>query len=775
MLAVYAAAAATLAASVLTGHAIRLACGFPRSAWLAPTIGFAALLAVAAAGAEIEGGATAALALVAALSVASLAFSLFRRSTSVLGWDAVPVAAIVLVLLALPFLASGRVGVLGMGSSNDMVDHLTGAYWLQAGAEGVVPRPVLYGYPLGPQSLAASLGQVGLSLPAAFTGIMFAAPVLAAISALAAFPQATRPVRWWAAVLVGIPYLLASYFGQGEFAEVIAGVLILALALTVREVVQEESRAPLRSAVPVGLVAAGMVSTYSYLGLVWPLTLGAFVLVIHVLSTRARVDAARSAVVRALPLVLVAAVVLLVAAGAQATRIARFADAPYANTPRDRMGNLVDPISPLAVLGVWPTGDVRARPEHEVLAAIGGTAALGALVLALVWWARRRELVILAAVAACALVYAQASLVKNPYAAAKALPVAAPLVALVLAVPWLDAWSRRRRERSVGRRGRSTLVAAAGAALALGATASTAVALRDVYVGTHVHGKALGALRPDVAGSPTLFLGYDDFAHWYLRDAELTTVGRLYARSVAPLRREKPWLRGQGFDFDSVDAETLDRARFVIAPRTPYASSPPENFVLRRENRWYGLWERTGPTRPRSVPPGELGAPGAMLDCSSDGLARFPRDGVAAVLSSPVVAAMSRWKGTVDRGDAATQTLELPAGRWDVALQYASRRPLRIEALDLAVTVPANLGRIGPHWLLGTVHTAEPTHARVRVTSVFGGTSELTRAYAPTRAFNSPDGRPLGEIVATPHPWRPRIVPLREACGRYVDWYARSR
>jgi hypothetical protein len=45
------------------------------------------------------------------------------------------------------------------------------------------------------------------------------------------------------------------------------------------------------------------------------------------------------------------------------------------------------------------------------------------------------------------------------------------------------------------------------------------------------------------------------------------------------------------------------------------------------------------------------------------------------------------------------------------------------------------------------------------------GAVGLTRAPAPTGL------RALGRIAATRVPDRVRAVPLRRACGRYVDWY----
>jgi hypothetical protein len=56
------------------------------------------------------------------------------------------------------------------------------------------------------------------------------------------------------------------------------------------------------------------------------------------------------------------------------------------------------------------------------------------------------------------------------------------------------------------------------------------------------------------------------------------------------------------------------------------------------------------------------------------------------------------------------------------------------------------------------------TYRRLSLAGRLLGAYGLTRAPAPTGL------RPLGRIVAT-RPGRDRAIALRQACGRYVDWY----
>ena len=775
--AIYGATLATIVASVVVGHAIWTLCGLGGWWWGAPAVGLATLVTVAAVTVELPGEATtsaAALALVVALSAlkGGSRSSLLARAR-----EGVPVALIVLASVALPFAVSGRAGILIGANNNDLTVHLTAAYWLQT-HDAVPPRLLEAGYPLGPHAFAASLGQISrLSLPAVFTGLTLAVPVLSALAALAALPRAAAPLRWAAATLVGLAYLAASYLAQGAFKETLQALFLLAFALGLREVAERRVEA-WRAAVPLGLLVGGMVSTYSYYGVVWPAATVVLLLAVQV-AVKARgttAHRARLEVTHAARAGAVGLFTLALAAGAQAGRMITFSDSTFANTPLDRDGNLLGPISPFEVLGVWPTGDFRFPPASEVLTWTLVAVAVVAFALSLAGWIRRGSLALPAAVGASMLVYWQATLHKNAYAAAKALAVAAPLVALIIGAGLLLAASRR--PGLLSRHRRRMLIARAltvtlALAVAVAAAVSSALALGDALVAGRAHERDLEKLRPLVSDSPTLFLGNDDFVHWELRGARLATPRPLYATWVPPTRDEKGWHSGAPFDFDSFSPETLDEMRYVVTTGTPYASAAPPNFAVRRRTRWFTLWERKGPTAARSTfeAPGE---PAATLDCSTRvGRSMRARRGVASVLPTPVVRAADAWSEPVrGAGETATLPLRLPRGTWDISLQYVSREGVRLEVGSLRVDLPPNLGRMGPYWFAGTVHVDRPGTVRVRATiadvSLVG---KVLRAPGETLAPNAIDFLPLGGLAATRHGARPAIVPLAHACGRYVDWY----
>ena len=79
---------------------------------------------------------------------------------------------IALLLASLPFIASGRVGILGVGLVNDdMAYHLLMADWIGSHS-GFMPALIHQGYPVGPHALVDGVsGLLGTSLVNGFAGL----------------------------------------------------------------------------------------------------------------------------------------------------------------------------------------------------------------------------------------------------------------------------------------------------------------------------------------------------------------------------------------------------------------------------------------------------------------------------------------------------------------------------------------------------------------------------------------------------------------------------
>jgi hypothetical protein len=775
------AALLVVAVSASMGRAICILCGWHPS-FLAPAAGFAALLVIGGAVQYLPGDALTAAVLVTALSVAALWVPARVKAPRAALVEGAAVVVIVLLLSSIPLFASGRAGILGAGNQNDMVQHLTTAHWLDArdSANSVLVRT---GYPLGPHGLAALVAHgTGMSLVHAFDGVTLAIPVLTALAAFAALGGVPRPHRLVVASMSALCYLAASYLATGAFKETAEALFLLAFVLALRELRMGRAGPGWRAGVPVGILIAGTVYTYSYLGVIWLVAAAGMFGLFELAGTRGGWRARLQGVRVALPMALGGLGALVVLAAPQSGRMIQFSRSSFAHQAVQGTGNLLHAISPVQALGVWLRADFRFTMPPGATLAVGLIAGAAAL-LALVWWLRKRDFALPAGVISAALVYWLATENKNVYNQAKALAITAPLLALMVGAA-LAVWSTgphpqaaQARRTLVSERARLVAIRAISLALLFAAAASSFLALRDGPVSADAHASDLAPVRNIVRGQPTLNMDQDDFSHWYLPGVDLGTGPLLYPTRTVPPRRGKPWRATEPFDFDSWSARNLNAFGYVIEPRTEYRSATPPGFRLIRHTRWFYVWKRVRKVPSRSVLE-HGGRPGRMLDCGTAQGRRLARqDGVASVMPRPVVRDWRSWRGQPRRaGQVARMRVRLPRGHWDVSLQYVSTMGLDAWGPGLRTSLPAHLGRIGPYWYVGTIRQRHDGRFHMRFSAQQHGLlGRVLGARGFTRAIDVPGNFPLQGIAFTRHGARNRVVPLREACGRYVDWYRLER
>ena len=116
--------------------------------------------------------------------------------------------------------------------------------------------------------------------------------------------------------------------------------------------------------------------------------------------------------------------------------------------------------------------------------------------------------------------------------------------------------------------------------------------------------------------------------------------------------------------------------------------------------------------------------------------------------------------GTGDEPGGSVQiALSLPAGRWELSLQYTSAENLTVSANGEHWTMPAYQDRPGPVFKVGAVTSTGRT---VMVSIPRNRPSSLT---------GSAQAASLSLPIATRIPDTRRLIPLRHSCGRYIDWY----
>lgn len=603
MIGTYAAVLAVCGASLALGQAAITLCGVRRWSWLAPAVGFALLCATCWATVRLPGEGLVSALLVLVLTVAAVAFLAGRIEG---GGEALraglPVGLLALAAASLPFAVEGHFGILGTGFNPDMSQHLLATDRLADGASGQLLRE---GYPLGPHAVVVALNKgLGIGLVQGFTGLTMALAVLAPLTALAAFASYPPARRTIAALLVGLAYLVASYYAQGAFKETAQALLVLVFLLALRETNRAFPANPLRF-IPAAVIAIGTVYVYSFPGLIWLIAIAAIWTFLGWLRRRSSaggVDggvpsrvregappaATGPAATKATPLTSaayaasLAALVFAIGALPELGRMIDFHSFETFDPTGPGLGNLFGQISPFTALGIWPSGDFRVAPGDGAVPAVafylGAALATALLVLGLVRCARRRERALLAGVVAVAFVYVAARVGGTPYTTAKALEVAAPVLTLAIVLPLIGTGRVIGGMRQKGAR-THRLAAAALAGYVLAAGACSLLALANAPVGPTSYSPALTGLRPLLGTDPTFVLAPESL----LEDEH-------GARYIAwELRGGRVCIEPEG----AAGGAAPPGVRFVVTTG-PRAGRPYAGFSLRRRAGPYTVWERPG-------------------------------------------------------------------------------------------------------------------------------------------------------------------------------------
>jgi hypothetical protein len=606
----YAAALAVCVASLAIGQALIALCGRARWSWASAPVGLAILCAVCWGTVRLPGHGSISAIVVLVLVALSLAYlqgkGVWREALG--GWPVLVVAAFA---ASLPFIVEGHFGILGTSFNPDMSQHLLAADQLAHGHVGQLQHQ---GYPLGPHSIVVALNKgLGIGLVKGFSGLSVAVAVLAPLTALAAFRDRPPLVRTAAALVVGLAYVVASYFAQGAFKETMLALFLLGFVLCLRESRQDPIESKWRL-VPLALIPVGAVYTYSFPGLLWLLGTAVVWTLVELGRTalassaggasagvphRAQAEpstmgeagatgpaagALGPAVIRP-ALIAIGVLILLVAP--EIGRMIDFHKFETFDPNGPGLGNLFGQISPFEALGIWPSGDFRLAPGDGAVpaAAYYLGAAFGTVLLLYGVWAcwRKRETVVLSGLFVAAVAYLAARVGGTAYTSAKAIEIAAPLCALTILLPLTGeaVWSLSGPMR------RKVSTAALVVFLGLAGLCS-ALALANAPVGPPTYTSALAAMRPLVENDSTLILASpelleDDhgtnYLAWELRGGRVCIATR-----------------------SEVGGKIPTGVRYVIVQGSRH-KAPFDGLRLRKAISPYVLWEVTGHVANQSVCP----------------------------------------------------------------------------------------------------------------------------------------------------------------------------
>jgi hypothetical protein len=434
----------------------------------------------------------------------------------------------------------------------------------------------------------------------------------------------------------------------------------------------------------------------------------------------------------------------LVAAGAflRASNVDSF-------TSGDELGNLIEPLSPLQLLGVWPSGDFRLRPDEieatYVLVGLVAAAAAGGLLWA--WHRRAWGLLVYGSTAAAgALVY---GVLGSPWVDAKAFSTAAPsfLVAALAGCAALLA------------RGRRVEAVVAAAAIAGGVAWSNVLAYREVNLAPRAQLTELETIGERFAGSgPALMTEYQPYGvRHFLRDLDPEGASELRRRLVL-LRTGGLLGKGAHADLDELRLDGVLVYQTLVLRRSPAASRPPSPYELTWQGRYYEVWQRLPFARSPILEHMSLGntlLPVARPRCGDVlRLAGLPDVGrLAAVPRRPPLPVRE------------TNVIVRRPGGYEVWLGGSFRRRLDVavdgEALGTAVH---RLNTAGQYEPLGEVWLASGSHS---VILRYGNARFRPGSSGPEYGFGP---LALGPAEADLRVTYVRPQEARKLCGKQLDW-----
>lgn len=762
-----------IAASVAVGRAIVKTCGRETWSGFEPAVGYAALMTVEGLLARIPGNREALIAGLVLLAIFTV--WALRRPTrndlpaSPMVWVA---ALIALALCSIPFAVSAKWGLLGMGYNNDLGLHLAWAEWLRSGF-GTEPSD---GYPLGPHGLAAALSFVpGAGLGTAFIGQVMAIIALTVMTGFAAVERLGRWRRLVAALLIGLPYLMASYYAQAAFKELAAAMFLLAFVIMLPQIAPLPREHRRTAALPALVLMAGIVFTYSFPGLAWPLAaLAAWLIADPAFRHGIRPAAIWTQLKRpvvSLGLIgflgLLAVLAFLGPFG--------FGDAFSEVATSDAFG----PVSALEGLGLWLTSDYRlAGVEDTPVPALLGAIAVLALLVSLWWWRKQPRSPYPLAFLASAVIYLISLPWVGDYSLAKALVIASPVTMVVILTALLSGPTGGWKPSQGMDFGAWVTLAAL---FVVGAFASSFLVLRDASVSPTGHAGELGAFRKILDGKTVLYADQDRFAPYYLAGARVSVPLAEFPDPNVTENPKKPFqgAGGQGvIDLDSFDYTTLQHHDYVITSSAGFQSAPPPFLEEVARTNSYILWKRVGEAVNRPIL-NELTLPARLADCSYGGGKYFSTevDGTATIMPSTVLALRDEWtpSSELGLGESASLTLDLTPGFWWLSLQYFTPQGFKLTtdqgfkrvfrpAIDGQRLANLDTGSNGQFWPAGVIEVKKAGPVTITVTTKDPTTLQKLTGYSRKTK--------LGRLAAMNGIGRKRVE-MNQICNQWVDYFRR--
>jgi hypothetical protein len=568
------------------GLAVERLSGAPLPGALVPPCGLAAIVVVGELATAMPATAQFTIPLVVALAVAGLLPAVLSRSTRLRGgrWAA-GAAVVVFAVFAAPVVLSGEPTFAGYIKLDDTATFLALTDRVMEhgrGLAGLAPSSyettlwvnLAHGYPIG-SLIPLGVGKALVAQDGAWVYQPYLA-FCAAMLALVLYELAGRvvrssPLRAVAAGVGAQPALLYGFALWGGVKELAAAPLVALAAALVPSL--SRNRSSWRAVLPFATSAAALVGVLSLGGALWGIVPVAAALVLAARDRRLLLRAGAIAVgllLLSLP-TLADARVFLSPGTEAAVRNATV------------LGNLVRPLKPQQLLGIWPTGDFRFTPSDltatNILIGTAGVVAAGGLVLT---W-RRRAWSVLLYVGSAILATASVAALGSPWVAAKAYAIGSPAFLFAAALGAVALIGGRRRTE-----GTVALAAVAG-----GVLWSNALAYREVNLAPRPQLRELELIGTRFAGQgPALMTEYQPYGvRHFLRSLDAEGASELRRRPI-PLRDGSTLDKGAYADLADFKPSAIRVYRTLVLRRSPLAGRPPRQYQLVWSGRFYDVWQR---------------------------------------------------------------------------------------------------------------------------------------------------------------------------------------
>ena len=433
---------------------------------------------------------------------------------------------------------------------------------------------------------------------------------------LASLVVSSRPLRATAAVLASQAALLYGYALWGGVKELAAAPLVALVAALAGAALRPSRRG--LALVPLAVAGAALVGVLSIGAAAWLLP----VLIPAAVAIFRRGDSRK-------PLVLGGLVVALLVPSLAVAGFVLGEGVLDSLRSANELGNLIAPLSPLQLAGVWPTGDFRLRPDDitatYVLLAVLAFAAVVGIAVAV---ARRAwEISLYAASALFAAVGFGAF--GSPWVEAKAFAIGSPAVVFAGVLGCAALIGRGRRVEGL----------IALAAVALGVLWSNALAYREVNLAPREQLVELERIGKEFAGGgPALMTEYQPYGvRHFLRELDAEGASELRRRPV--LLKDGSMLPKGGFaDLAAFRPDDILLYRTLVLRRSPTGTAPSSPYDLVWSGRFYEVWQRPEGGKSWTLPP-----------CRRDPIS-IPFTGDSASLTVPRSGSYDLWIGGSFRG-----------------------------------------------------------------------------------------------------------------------------